>query len=143
MSKITSVLWLGNQKNALSEAFLKKHHITHILCCAKDGEINDKYVHYKIPMVERYDTDPSIISKWLHWGADLVNKWTSEGIVLVHCIEGVDRSASIIIFYLMKYHKLSYKSAYSYVKQQRSIINPQPYFVSAMKIEIKKINNLY
>lgn len=34
MSKITSVLWLGNQKNALSEAFLKKHHITHILCCA-------------------------------------------------------------------------------------------------------------
>jgi len=134
MSKITSNLWLGNQKNALDDAFLKRHHITHILCCAKEGEINDDYVHLKIPMEQSYETPSKLNSKWLHKGADTLDKW-KENIVLVHCMAGMNRSASVTIMYLMKYYNLSYTHAYSHVKQKRSIINPEPYFISVMKIE--------
>jgi protein-tyrosine phosphatase len=46
--------------------------------------------------------------------------------VLVHCNQGISRSATIIISYLMKYAGFSLAGAFRYTKRQRRIILPNP-----------------
>lgn len=46
------------------------------------------------------------------------------GKLLVHCVAGVSRSASLCIAYLMKYKHLNLAQAYNHVKRRRSVIHP-------------------
>ncbi|GMT28831.1 hypothetical protein PFISCL1PPCAC_20128, partial [Pristionchus fissidentatus] len=46
------------------------------------------------------------------------------GRVLVHCMAGVSRSASLVLAYLVKYERMTLKQAYYYVKSVRPIIHP-------------------
>lgn len=57
---------------------------------------------------------------------DFINK--TDGPVLVHCMAGVSRSATIVIAYLMAENNMSYSEAYNYVKDKRSIIHPNSGF---------------
>lgn len=44
--------------------------------------------------------------------------------VLVHCEQGKSRSASIVIAYLILYHKYSFQNALQHVKKSRDIASP-------------------
>ena len=48
--------------------------------------------------------------------------------VLVHCISGISRSVSTIIYYLMKKHFINYDEAFRIVKNKRKIANPNQSF---------------
>lgn len=50
--------------------------------------------------------------------------------VLVHCAEGISRSASVVIYYLMRKYKLKYTEAFNHVKKYRPIIQPNAGFVA-------------
>lgn len=50
------------------------------------------------------------------------------GKVLVHCTQGVSRSCSFCIAYLMLNHKVSYEEGYGTVKAKRGICNPNVSF---------------
>lgn len=52
--------------------------------------------------------------------------------VLVHCQQGVSRSASIVIAYLIRYHNMSYESASSLVRHKRACVKPNSGFVHAL-----------
>ena len=56
------------------------------------------------------------------------NAITSKKNILVHCMAGVSRSASVVIYYFMKKYGLSYNRAEKMVKDKRSIINPNVCF---------------
>ncbi|XP_078408041.1 dual specificity protein phosphatase 19 isoform X2 [Cetorhinus maximus] len=60
-------------------------------------------------------------------------KDNKNGIVLVHCNAGVSRSASIAIGYLMWENGLSFKDAFSIVKNARQTINPNPGFMEQLR----------
>jgi len=48
---------------------------------------------------------------------------------LVHCHAGMQRSATIVAFYLMEYYKMSKKKAIKYIKKRRDIcFEPVPTF---------------
>lgn len=49
-------------------------------------------------------------------------------IVLVHCMAGASRSASVIIYYLIKYHNFSFDHALTHVKEKRPIVNINKWF---------------
>lgn len=57
---------------------------------------------------------------------DFINR--IDGPVLVHCVAGISRSATIVIAYLMKEMGMDYADAYNYVKERRRIINPNSGF---------------
>lgn len=46
------------------------------------------------------------------------------GKVIVHCVAGVSRSASLCIAYLMKYQRMTLDQAYSHIKKRRPVIHP-------------------
>jgi len=54
---------------------------------------------------------------------------SSGGRVLVHCMEGVSRSCSIVIAYLMWKRSMTYKEAQSFVQEARPICQPNTGFI--------------
>ena len=46
------------------------------------------------------------------------------GRVLVHCIQGISRSATIVISYIMLTHKFTYDETLKFVEQRRKIVSP-------------------
>lgn len=54
--------------------------------------------------------------------------------VLVHCFAGISRSATVIIYYLMKKFQMSFTDAYNYVKLKRPIVHINPGFESQLKM---------
>ena len=65
--------------------------------------------------------------------------------VLVHCIMGMSRSASIVLLYLMHTKGLSLKESYDLVKSKRPCIHPNPRFLkelSKQELELKGCNTI-
>jgi hypothetical protein len=61
------------------------------------------------------------------------------GIVFVHCVAGISRSASVCIGYLMWKHRVSYQQAYKVVKDSRPWINPNYGFADQLN-EFERLN---
>ena len=65
---------------------------------------------------------------------------TNNKSVLVYCRQGVSRSATIVISYLINRCNISYETALKYVKERRSKAQPNKGFVEQLKnYKIKKI----
>jgi len=52
--------------------------------------------------------------------------------VLVHCIQGISRSASVVVGYLMKYENMSLREAHRHVRQKRGVADPRKEFVDQL-----------
>ena len=61
--------------------------------------------------------------------------------IYVHCHAGISRSASVIILYLIKYQKYSFREAFRFVRNKRSCIQPNPGFVKQLKLLEKEYSN--
>ena len=48
--------------------------------------------------------------------------------VLVHCAMGVSRSVSVVLYYLMKTNKWSWKQAWKFIKTKRKCASPCPIY---------------
>lgn len=53
--------------------------------------------------------------------------------ILVHCMAGISRSVSLVIYYLMKKHYFSFEKSVSSVRQSRKIANPNDSFKNQLK----------
>ena len=74
------------------------------------------------------------------------HRFISEGVlkgenVLVHCVAGVSRSATIVISFIMVEHNMSAEEALNFVAKQRPIIDPNKGFVQQLKI-FEKMNRI-
>lgn len=54
--------------------------------------------------------------------------------ILVHCMAGISRSVSMVIYYLMKKNKIDYDTAFNFVKNKRTIANPNDSFRKQLKL---------
>lgn len=75
------------------------------------------------------DTPSASIHNYFDLVADRINAEVRRGNkVLVHCMAGVSRSATLVLAYLMKYRNLSLRQAHDLCKQRRPYIRPNPGF---------------
>jgi protein-tyrosine phosphatase len=58
---------------------------------------------------------------------------SSSNNVFVHCFSGKGRSASFVIAYLMYKERKNFNEIYKYVKQKRTIISPNQFFIQQLK----------
>ena len=140
MNKINEIkpgLYLGNLYNVKkkTDAFDALNIDVIINCCDEyehKEHKNEKYTLEQFPINDD-GLDDSFIT-YMDVAADTIkNHMDNQKNIYVHCVQGVSRSVAIVIYYLMKYEKMSYDKAYVTVLLERSCISPHPNFVSELK----------
>ena len=139
IDKFSNYLYIGNIYTALNEDILREHNIEVVVNCTtdipfletdliKDGYRcpleDDKSKEQNDNMLESFDSILDIIKKHIE----------SRQNVFVHCRAGVQRSATIVVGYLMKYNQMSLEQAMTYLKYIRDcVFYPQANFIEALK----------
>ncbi|XP_070808365.1 dual specificity protein phosphatase 26 [Pituophis catenifer annectens] len=121
-------LYLGDQDIAANRHELAQLNITHILNAShskwRGGA--DYYEGTGICYlgIEAHDSPTFDMSPYFQPAADFIHKALSKsgGRILVHCAVGVSRSATLVLAYLMIYHRLTLVEAIKTVKDHRGII---------------------
>lgn len=127
-------LYIGSLGSAYNLEALRTHDITHILCLSKAILLKyPSYFQYKrIPMEDKPDFD--IVSHWNDCFEFIELARLSSGRVLVHCYQGVSRSATVIIAYIMKYYGVSSMvTALEMVRAVRPQVAPNPGFLLKLR----------
>lgn len=130
-------LWLGDINSALDKKFLQSKKITCIFNCTKSLPfIDDSRITSKFRIAVMDNLEPDEIMKMYKLINPTVNKLHSslnDNNVLVHCHKGKQRSATIIIAYLMKFANMTKDEAMFTVKTKRPVIcSPAPNFDFAL-----------
>lgn len=135
-------LYLGNYEAASDIALLKKHNIKAVLTVAADLRLNypsaEGITHEVISALDMVSYD---LSKHFNRCFDFIEKHRAETNVLVHCLAGISRSATIVIMYLMRTQRMGFESAFSFVKKRRKIIFPNPGFVRQLRVFSSQMKN--
>ncbi|KAE9410137.1 phosphatases II [Gymnopus androsaceus JB14] len=123
-------LYLGNIVAARSTRSLAERRITHILSVCADpipAELPASGIrHLRIPVE---DVDYADLLIHLPAAVNFIEEaLRNGGVVLVHCVEGLSRSATVIAAYIMRTRRMNATQALEYVRQCREQIWPNPGF---------------
>ncbi|KAF3671748.1 Protein-tyrosine-phosphatase MKP1 [Capsicum annuum] len=124
-SKVAEHVFLGGDAVATDRDILKKNGITHVLNCV--GFVCPEYfksdfVYQVLWLHDSLSEDiTSILYDVFDYFKDVREK---HGRVFVHCYQGVSRSTSLVIAHLMWREEQSFDDAFEYVKETRSIVDP-------------------
>lgn len=125
-------IYLGSAFNAASSEILNELNIKLIINATV--EISNyypeeyQYIRYKL-----YDNNKQSIKKYLEQAFKDIKDYqnnNNNGNILIHCFMGASRSASIVIYYIMKTLKhedgksYSFDDAVKYIREKRIIVNP-------------------
>ena len=135
MDSITDKVYLGNYLSARDEEYLIKNNFTGVLSCT--GESSPQYQNKSIKhlIFSINDTNNTNIIKYFKEALKFIDEQEK---VLVHCLAGVSRSATLVIAYFMWKNKLTYDKSYQMVFEHR-IINPNDGFKKQLKIFQEKL----
>ncbi|CAN6829434.1 unnamed protein product [Brassica oleracea] len=124
-SKVADHIYVGGDAVAKDKEILKSNRITHILNCV--GFICPEY--FKSDFCYRSlwlrDSPSEDITSILYDVFDYFEDVREQkGRIFVHCCQGVSRSTSLVIAYLMWREGQSFDDAFHYVKSARGIADP-------------------
>ncbi|KAJ7915038.1 protein-tyrosine phosphatase-like protein [Mycena leptocephala] len=132
---MSGALYLGSLSAVNDHPLLKAHGITHLVQAleapwAPPARKEDGFVAYSIDIRDKESVDlrPHLEAACVYIERALRR---GEG-VLVHCQQGVSRSPSIVIAYLIRNHAMSYDAALAFVKRKRACAKPNPGFARAL-----------
>ena len=131
LSQITENLYLGNLYDAQNISNLLKIGIQKVLSLITDPQLlyYPKEIEHKLIKINDFPRE-NIIQ---YFGECLLFIEDNRKI-LVHCVAGASRSATIVIAYLMWKNQLDYKESAKFVEQIRPCINPNYGFVRQLQI---------
>jgi len=120
MTEILPRLYLGNIDDAWNADELKAKEITHILSVTQSRSKVAFVKHEHIPM---HDKGLSNLERVLEKAIPFIEEGQEgKNTVLVHCMLGQNRSATVVIAYLMKNHEKNLYRSHKYVKALRGLI---------------------
>ena len=132
MDQITEIIWLGNKESAFNINELKKLGIKKVLSVIDSAPpIYDEKDEIKQRCIKIMDSPAFNIIQYF---GECLNFISGEEKVLVHCLAGASRSATIVIAYLMWKEKMKYTNALEFVKDKRLGVFPNLGFCKQLKI---------
>ncbi len=124
---IPNFLYLSSYNAAKNKELIEKNNITNIINCAADFCNNDFANDPKLNYLSFYLKDhvmeniECVFYECIEYIESVKEKG---GRVLVHCIQGISRSVSIVMAYLIFKEKYSYDKAFTLVQSKREISSP-------------------
>ncbi|XP_054712496.1 uncharacterized protein LOC129222089 [Uloborus diversus] len=132
-TRILPFLYLGSQHDALNKEVLQHHNITYHLnvstSCPKPDFIQDSHF-LRIPVIDNYSE--KLLPHFPKAFQFLDKVKESGGSVLIHCLAGISRSATVAIAYVMRSLSMNSDEAYRYVKAKRATISPNFNFLGQL-----------
>uniref|UniRef100_A0A8C2HEJ1 Dual specificity phosphatase 8 n=1 Tax=Cyprinus carpio TaxID=7962 RepID=A0A8C2HEJ1_CYPCA len=133
LTRILPHLYLGSQRDVLNKELMTQNGITYVLnasnTCPKPDFVSDNHF-MRIPVNDSYCEE---LLPWLEKTNEFIDKAKlSNCRVIVHCLAGISRSATIAIAYIMKTMGLSSDDAYRFVKDRRPTISPNFNFLGQL-----------
>lgn len=127
-------IYLSNLPTSLNRNLLKEFGITDIISIITGGisVYPEDFNYYQLDCI---DTDRDYIKQYFEKTNQIIDDILSDPNkkVLIHCVCGVSRSATIAIAYLIKKHGLDPKTIIKQIKKHRKIINPNPGFIEQLE----------
>lgn len=141
-TRILPHLYLGCQRDVLNKDLMQQNDIGYVLnasnTCPKPDFIPESHF-LRVPVSDSFCEK---ILPWLDRSVDFIEKAkASNARVLVHCLAGISRSATIAIAYIMKRMDMSLDEAYRFVKEKRPTISPNFNFLGQLLDFEKKIKS--
>ena len=130
MNFICDNIYIGDKYAAREEENLTKNNITTVVNCAQGLDSNYKEIKYIELML--HDNSRQDLFPKLEVAYKFIKK-NSKNNILIHCKEGRSRSASLVVFYLMKERNWDYDTCIKFIKEKRSIVRPNSGFVKQLK----------
>ncbi|EFC48918.1 LRR and dual specificity phosphatase domain-containing protein [Naegleria gruberi] len=161
---IEPTLYLGCKQSSSHYSTLKNIGITHILTIASEFnprfhdreysslpdfteklsfiESSHEFVTKHVKMKETQNTDLiATFEECLPFIEEGTDQSQGPRKILIHCHVGINRSASIVIMYLMKKNQWTLNESLKFVRDKRPIVLPMPEFVKQLKqynIQLRK-----
>lgn len=130
-------LWLGNIKIAQTLIFFTDHKIKCVINCSKDIPFyNEKCKNVRVSVHDNLEKkEINRLYDYFDTCSDFIHRHLSDNKpILVHCYAGKQRSASIILAYLMKYAKISLYDGVSLIQSKRfQAFTPGINFLSSLE----------
>lgn len=135
-------VFIGNSNAARDYDWLKSEGITHIVNAT--SEIPNFYsddFHY---LTLGLEDDPSedlinVLEPSYRYMSNVL-RYDPHKKILVHCHAGISRSASVVIYYLMRSKNISFGDALNFLREKRPIVNPnEGYTKQLLQIENSKV----
>jgi dual specificity MAP kinase phosphatase len=116
---IPGKLYLGGQEDAQNLQILKRLGVTHILNVTNEvsNHFEKKFTYMKLNLVDG-------VEGIHHHFLSAFSFIESGDVVFVHCKQGMSRSATIVISYLMRKNGWDLEEALKFVQDKRPIVNP-------------------
>jgi protein-tyrosine phosphatase len=124
---IPNFLYLSSYNATKNKSLLEKNKITHIINCAADFcenvfESENKYTYLSFYLKDHVlENIECIFYECIKFIDNVKEKG---GRVLVHCIQGISRSVTLVMAYLIYKNKLTYDKAFNIVQSKREISSP-------------------
>ena len=138
---LDNFLYLSNYKAASNILELEKNNIKYIINCSGDicENICD-YINYLTLNLK--DNTKENIECVFYKCIDFINQCKKENKkILIHCLQGISRSATITIAYLIYNNKMNVDKAFNFIQKKRKIINPNLNFFLQLELFYKRLNN--
>jgi len=135
-SKILENLWLGPRRWHGDFGWFQENWPQGIVsCCTKSAiippELKKVIKQLKINVDDSPETN---MTEWFVTATEFINEARIKGkCVYIHCAQGVSRSATICIAYMMLHANIKYENAYRFVEMCRDVILPNEGFVQQLK----------
>jgi len=133
-------IYLGSKMSADSEQLKKLNVKTIVNAGASEAievSLTENFAYLYLPLV---DAPSQLLEPILSDAITFIEQHSQDGgPVFVHCSQGVSRSVSIVIAYLIRKFDFTYDSAFDYVQSCRKIARPNLGFV--MQLKALTINN--
>tara|TARA_B100000131_G_C17956627_1_gene548685 strand:+ start:436 stop:879 length:444 start_codon:yes stop_codon:yes gene_type:complete len=144
VKEIIPGLWLSDKNISLNKQFFKDNQIDIVINCSKDLQFIDLDIEKVRLKIHDNLQDDEIIN--MYHNLDYITKYIYNNLllcknILVHCYAGKQRSATVIIAYLLRYSKLDLNKCIELLKYKKeNVFTPSINFIDALKLYNKDIN---
>jgi len=133
-------VFVGDVYAAHNTSELKKQNFTHIVnvACGVTPAFPDDFQYLHIPLL---DCASEKIQEHFHkTSAFIMSALEGGGKVLIHCLKGISRSATIAAAFVITAHSVSPTEAVTMLRKFRPIIKPNSGFMTQLDLYARELN---